>query len=424
VGLFNRGSKQAPSESDGATTGADHLVRLGDRALRAGRAEEAADHYQLALNEDISQVPVYPKLGNALARLGKFEDAMAVYQRSISLDPDHAPGHVGLGTLLLRQGEYRKGWPHFEWRQALPPMSELVRHLPGPAWKGEPLEGKTILLYHEQSLSDSIQFIRYAPRVAARGATVIVACPRKLERIFADVPGVSMVVADGDAVPPIHTHASLMSLPNIFETTLDTVPGEMPYLGSGDVMIPMTPPRPGEELCVGLTWAGDPHYSEDMYRSCPFAALVPLMWVEGLTFYCVQTGDKSMDLWGARGETRMIDMASSLRDLATTATIIDQLDIVITVDTAVAQIAGAMGKPVWVALPFSCDWRWGLSGEQTPWYPSMRLFRQREPDDWSGPIKNMATRLETIVSARRGANQACTEQGQDTRSPAPATVLG
>lgn len=376
-------------------------MRLADRALRAGRPQEATDRYQVALDRDMTQVPVYPKLGNALELLGNYDDAMAVYRRAIELDPNHAPGHIGLGTMLLRQGKFREGWPHFEWRQTLSPVSELVKHLPGPAWRGEPLEGKTILLYHEQSLSDSLQFIRYASMVAARGAEVIVACPRKLERIFAGVRGVSMVVADGDVVPPIHTHASLLSLPHIFATMPDTIPAQVPYLNSVGVKVPMSPPRLGEELCVGLTWAGDPSYGNDIYRSCPFAALEPLMWVEGVTFYCIQVGDKVMDLWGARGEARMIDMTSSLSDLATSAAVVDQLDIVISVDTAVAHVAGAMGKPAWLALPFGGDWRWGMGKDQTPWYPTMRLFRQRQAGNWSDPIKKMAARLQTVVAARR-----------------------
>ena len=388
--------------SDTGPSGSASLVRLADRALRAGRPQEAADRYQVALSRDLKQVPVYTKLGNALERLGKYDDAMAVYKRSIELDPDYAPGHVALGTMLMRQGKYREGWPEFEWRRTLPPVSELLMRLPGQAWRGEPIEGKTILLYHEQSLGDSLQYIRYAPLVAARGASVIVACPRKLESIFAGARGVSMVVADGDVLPPIHAHAALMSLPHIFGTTPDTVPAQVPYLHSVGVKVPKSPPRLGEELCVGLTWAGDPAYVNDIYRSCPFAALEPLMWAEGVTYYCVQMGDKMMDLWGARGEARMIDMASSLRDLATSAAVIDQLDIVISVDTAVAHLAGAMGKPVWVLLPFSGDWRWGMAGDRTPWYPTMRLFRQRHPGNWSDPIKRMATMLRTVVAARLG----------------------
>ncbi len=400
---------QRESDAESTANGAEsavtaNLVRLADRALRAGRAQEAADRYQIALDRDLRQVAVYPKLGNALERLGNHDDAMAVYKRAIHLDPKCAPGHVGLGTSLMRRGKYREGWSHFEWRQALPPVAELVKHLPGPAWEGEPLEGKTILLYHEQSLGDSIQFIRYAALVAARGAEVVVACPRKLERIFAGARGVSMVLADGDVAPPIHTHASLMSLPHIFEATPDTIPAQVPYLDSVGVKVPMTPPRPGEELCVGLTWAGDPAYVNDIYRSCPFAALEPLMWVEGVTYYCVQVGDKVMDLWGARGEARMIDMTSSLSDLATTASVIAQLDIIITVDTAVAHIAGAMGKPVWLVLPYCGDWRWGVAGEQTPWYPTMRIFRQSQPGNWSDPIKKTASRLISVVAAKRGAS--------------------
>ena len=287
-----------------------------------------------------------------------------------------------------------------------------LRKLPQPLWTGEDLAGKTILLHHEQGLGDTIQFMRYAPLVAARGARIVLELQPALVRLAAGFQGTMEIVAAGSPLPPFDFHCPLLSLPERFATDLATIPVAIPYL------VPETEATarwrrqlaPGAGLKIGLVWAGNPAHQDDRKRSLPLERLMPLLKVPGLRWFSLQVGERAGDI--ARLPGGMItDLSQNLTDLAETAAAIANLDLVVAVDTSVVHLAGALGRPVWVLLPFAPDWRWMLGRDDSPWYPSLRLFRQKRPDDWDAVVAKVRRALARQVSSLAGIEH-------DARSPA------
>jgi hypothetical protein len=287
-------------------------------------------------------------------------------------------------------GDFERGWPMYESRWENSPSGQ--RRFPQPQWQGEGLDAHRILVHAEQGLGDSLQFIRYARLIAERGGKVIVECPRTLADLFRTATGVHEVITAGDPLPAFDMHVAMLSLPLLFNTTSSSIPNEMPYLFAES--------RRREEWRhrlatarhkIGLAWTGNPARPSLRKRHIDARILLPLMSVKDVEFYSLQVDQISAD---TRGDSlKITDLTEHLHDFADTAALMMELDLIISVDTAVAHLAGALGRPVWTLLPFVPDWRWGLKGETTPWYPTMRLFRQPVLGDWDSVIQRVTREL-------------------------------
>jgi len=361
--------------------------------LRDGSAaEKAIAGFQRLLEENPRDAKAHTDLANVYRELGRHRDAIASYGRAIACDPDLAEAHFARGIELLLCGDYEQGWREYEWRWRVRAFSSPMRALREPAWNGERLAGGTILLHAEQGFGDTLQLVRYAASVAERCQAVVVECQPQLKRLLAATPGVTSVHAQGEPLPRFDAHLPMMSLPGVFGTTLQTVPWTGAY-----VRPPADAPRvissPGPN--IGLVWAGEPRQGDDRKRSLTLELLAPLKDTLGATFYSLQKGAGAAQAATPPAGMRFVDLGPHIDDFADTAAFIAQLDLVITVDTSVANLAGAMAAPTWVLLSTVPDWRYQLEGDATPWYPTMRLFRQTRDGDWPEVIARAAQALRS-----------------------------
>jgi len=380
----------------GLKPSAEAHSNLGVALREKGRLDEAIDAHRLALALKPDYADAWRNLGVALNAKGLFDEAMSAFERAVEIKPDFADVHFNLGVLRLLRGDFQNGWPEYEWRWKL--QSQLTSRPQGPGqWDGSELGGQTILLYGEQGIGDTLQFIRYVPLVVARGGRVIVECPRELASLFEAFAGIERVVVTGEPRPRFDQHCALLSLPRVFSTQIDSIPAEIPYVKADPRLVEQWQRRSGpkQDVRVGLAWAGRPTHRNDRYRSIAFSELAPLWSQKGIEFYSLQKGPAAQQR--PPDGTRWVDWTDDLHDFAQTAALIENLDLVITVDTSVAHLAGAMGKPVWVLLPFVPDWRWLLNREDSPWYPTARLFRQNAISDWQGVINSVVGRLHKRV---------------------------
>jgi tetratricopeptide (TPR) repeat protein len=378
---------------------------LGLLLAKQARPAEAAEAFRRALQLDARPAAYHNNLGAALAELGRPAEALGCFEQAVRLQPDHAEAHKSRAMTWLQLGEFARGWAEYEWRWRCQDFA--ARPYRPPAWDGAPLDGCRVLLHTEQGLGDTLQFIRYAPLVRQRGGVVIVACPPALVPLLRTCPGVAQVVAHGGALPEFDCHAALLSLPRLLGTTLATVPADVPYLAADPGLVE----RWRRELTavrgfkVGVVWQGSPGNGADYRRSFPLASLAPLAAVPGVELFSLQKGRGAEQLAEATGRFRVTDLGSRL-DLAGgaftgTAAAMCGLDLIVSCDTASAHLAGALGVPVWVALSYAADWRWLLGREDSPWYPTMRLFRQPGLGNWAAVFGRMAAELRRLLAGRR-----------------------
>jgi tetratricopeptide (TPR) repeat protein len=346
----------------------------------------------------IADAEAQVKRGYALQDAGRLEEAMACFEGVLARLPEYADAHLAKSINLLLRGDYRAGWRSYEWRWRMQSFSSVKRNFPQPQWRGEALHGRRILLHGEQGFGDCVQFLRYVPMVAAAGGVVILEIQGRLMRICALLPGVTELIAYGQPLPDAELHCPLLSLPLAFGTELESVPAAVPYLS-----VPQEAEErarslgwPGEGLRVGLVWAGSAQHLQDQVRSFAFAIFEPLLALEEVHFFSLQMGEAA-----AQVSAGVIDLGSRTRDMADTAAQIAQLDLVIAVDTSVVHMAGALGKPVWVLLSDRADWRWLVGREDSPWYPTARLFRQRAAGDWMEVIGRVGAELALLVEEQR-----------------------
>jgi hypothetical protein len=334
--------------------------------------------------------------------MGKVAEAEDACRRALLLAPDFAAAHWNLALNLLLQGRYTEGWQEYEWRWRKPDFTSPCRHTDVPLWDGSPLQGRTIVLHAEQGFGDAIQFVRYAPLVARRGGAVVVECHPQLVQLMKTVEGVQAVVPFGAPLPPFSCQAPLLSLPRIFGTTLHTIPSRCPYLfASSEYRDKWTALiyAQSASLRIGLVWAGKSY--PDPLRSCRLADLAPLAVTDKVIFYSLQLGAGLEHSVSPPTGMRLIDLTAQIHDFADTAALIEQLDLVISIDTAVAHLAGALGKPIFTLLPFAPDWRWMLERSDSLWYPTMRVFRQGHQGDWGPVVTRVHSAFDNLLCCNK-----------------------
>lgn len=328
--------------------------------------------------------------GQSRWEIGRYGQAAADYQAALDLEPDDIEARTKLGLLRLMEGDFQRGWPAYESRVS---ESGSAAPLTQPLWDGSDLHNHRILLHQEKGQADTIQFIRYAPMVAQRGGRVIVRCQPELKNLLHDQPGILLLLSTADPMPKFFTHAPLSSLPRIFGTTPETIPSDVPYLLSDSKLADQWYARISQEpggLKVGLALRGDEPNAND---SPPASVLAEFVEASGARFYLLQPSPGA----GTR-ETPpldLVDWTSELKDLAQTAALISNLDLVITSDNIIAHLAGALGRPVWMLLPFVADWRWMADRSDSPWYPTIRLFRQARAGRWDEPVRDLVRELRS-----------------------------
>jgi tetratricopeptide (TPR) repeat protein len=366
----------------------------GNALLDLNRTQDALASFEQALALRSDYVDALVNRGNALRDLNRDDEALKDFDRAIALSPHTAEAHWNKSLLDLSRGDFARGWQGFEWRWQL--GDAALRDFAQPQWRGEELRGQTILLHAEQGFGDTIQFVRYASMVAAGGGKVILEAPDGLLPLLGDIEGVTALVSRGAALPPFDWHCPLMSLPLAFGTRLATIPAAAPYLqvpaeraATWRQRLPRT-----EKPRVGLVWSGKPTHKNDHNRSIALARLAPLLSRPGIEFVSLQQQYRDADLAALEQFPALRRLDRHLADFADTAAAIHELDLVIAVDTAVAHLAGALAKPVWILLPYVQDWRWMLDRDDSPWYPSARLFRQPRIDDWDSVIAGVVEQLD------------------------------
>lgn len=360
----------------------------------AGALERAVSEYRRVTIANPGDAMAFNDLGNTLRELGRHRESLEAFERALTLDPGLAQAHFSRSFVLLLLGDYAAGWREYDWRWRLPAFNAPVRRFTQPMWDGRPR--CTVLLHAEQGLGDTLQFARYAALVAARGAAVVFESQPELVALMRDVPGVGRVVPRGEPLPEFDAHAPLMSLPRLFGTTLDSIPWDGPYVTASPERAAswdLAPHAGVARLRAGLVWAGRPQQWDDRKRSLSLDRLAPLAAVGGVSFFSLQVGEAAAQAATPPEGMTLVDLTSRIRDFADTAALVSRLDLVITIDTSVAHLAGAMGVPVWVLVAHAPDWRYHLERDDQPWYPSMRLFRQARDGDWSDAIARVAEAL-------------------------------
>ena len=372
---------------------------LGYIYERQGRLDDAVTASQRAIEIRPNYAEGHNNLGTALKSLGRLNEACNSFRQALKLQPDFPLAEFNLGTTLLLQGDLAGGWPGYDRRGDtldVPPVTYGK-----PQWDGSPLDGRTILLAAEQGLGDTIQFIRYAPLIQQTAGRVIVHCPRPLVKLLDGCAGVDQLIVKGDELPDFDIEAPLLSLPRILGTTTETIPADLPYLAADDDLVAKWQKWRADidGFTVGICWQGNRDYPRDNERSPQLQAFAPLAAIPGVKLVSLQRGDGCEQI--ANVGFDVIDPGNDFDGTSgafmDTAALIKNLDLVITSDTAIPHLAGALGVPVWVALPFLPDWRWLLKREDSPWYPSMRLFRQPTAGDWETPLANIAAALQELV---------------------------
>jgi tetratricopeptide (TPR) repeat protein len=370
--------------------------RLGTALAARERWEEAIGCYRavLALRTDDGNATF--ALALALGELHRIDEAIEWYRRTLELDPaDERAARFNLALLLLAKGDFAAGWPGYECRWECVALRPSPHATERPRWNGEPFApGQTILLYAKQGFGDTLQFINYAPLVARRGANVLLEVPPGLKPLLETIPGLGGVFSDKEPLPHFDLQCALLSLPLIFETRLETIPGPLPLEAPRDRLVEwawLGEAKGGRQ--IGIAWSGNPEQPNDRRRSMTLARFRPVLEVPGCRFHLLLPELRTTDQAEFAKLTNVVDHRGRIRDFADTATIVSHLDLVITTDTAVAHLAGAMGHPLWVLLSFNADWRWLLDREDNPWYPSARLFRQQRPGDWDSVLARVRAEL-------------------------------
>jgi Flp pilus assembly protein TadD len=377
---------------------ADAHSNLGNALQARELLDEAIGCYRKAIQLKRDYVDAHNNLGNALRAQRRSAEALECYDEALRLRPNHPQVRLSRALLRLQSGDFEPGWAEYEWRlqckeYAIPSFAQAM-------WDGSPLDGQTILIYGDHGLGDTLQFIRFAPLVEDRGGRVVVAVRKPLARIVSSCPGVKMVIPEGAPLPDFAVYIPAMSLPRIFGTTLATIPAEIPYLAADADLVSHWGHEIGRDnrFRIGIAWQGNPGYSQDRQRSFALTQFEPVARLEGVRLYSLQKDFGADQIVAAASRFAVIDPGSRFTDFMDAAAAIKNLDLVIAADTSIVHLAGALGSPVWTALPFDADWRWLRDRDDSPWYPTMRLFRQCRPGAWEDVFKRIADELAAKLS--------------------------
>jgi tetratricopeptide (TPR) repeat protein len=429
IGAYRRAIAAAPDDADGHANLAVALHKSGEieAALVASRRAVALapEHPQVHSNLGailLSKGELEVALaasnraialagGDALVRSnhsaillnkGEIEAALAESHRAVALSPKHPTVRFNHAHLLLLCGDFQNGFADYRWRRRCAGLFSSKMNFSAPEWQGEAFAGRTLLLFAEQGIGDALHFVRYLPMVAARGGEILLSVQDTLVPLLRQLDGVT-VIPRSAPLPRFDLQASLMDLPHLFGTTLASIPAEIPYLRADPEKVATWQRALGDvtPLKVGIAWAGSSIHKGDRYRTLAAEAVLPHLVMPGVQLYSLQKEPRAADLPVIAGlGSAMIDLAPELNDFADTAAAIAALDLVISVDTSVVHLAGAIGRPAWVLLPYAQDWRWLRDRDDSPWYPSLRLFRQEKPQAWDGVLARVATALEQLARTR------------------------
>jgi len=369
---------------------------LGSALKDQGQLDEAIAAYRQAIALRPTYADAHNNLGNALKDQGQLDEAVAAFRQAIALKPDYAEFHFNLSLSLLTSGDFQQGWEEHEWRWKCKEFPTPARNFPQPQWDGCPLEGRTLLLHTEQGHGDAVQFIRYLPLVEQRGGRIIIECYAELQRLFQTMAGRCQVVFRGQPLPAFDLHCPLLSLPRVFGTNFANLPQIVPYLSPDPALVEAwsrTLGAPDGQLRVGLAWAGNPRYKWDRTRSVNLQQLAPFAAARGVKFYSLQKGPPGEQAKNPPVGLELVDLGPELNDFVDTAAVMSLMDLIITTDTSVPHLAGALGRSVWVMLQLVPDFRWLRDRTDSPWYPTMRLFRQPTWGDWDSVITRVVDAL-------------------------------
>ena len=375
---------------------------------RLGRYAEDERQLREAAARGADSPPVLAALGQALLDNGRLEAGLQYCDAALAVDPDHLGARLGRARANFLAGRHAAAWPDYRWRRRH--KTWRAPAVTGRDWEGQDLDGHSILLHGEQGLGDLIQFARYAPLVARGGARVVLYCPPRLARLLRRLPDVSEVVPTDRPCPRTDWVCSLLDVPGLLQSDLHPAPGACPYLPTHTPPRPLLPPT--RRFRVGIVWAGNPDNERDRHRSCRLDDFAALIELPGTEFVSFQVGPRAGELQesGWRGLIR--ESGEKLAPFETTADALAEVDLVITVDTAMAHLAGALARPVWTLLAFAPDWRWQLGRIDTPWYPTMRLFRQPAPNDWAGAFREVRRKLAALLADPRNRRAAPSPPGE------------
>jgi len=386
----------------------DYLLawnNLGNALAGQGKFHEAKQIYRLVIAQDPSIPEVHFNLASALAFENRFVESLRGYDEAIRLRPEYYEARLNRALILLQRGEFEEGWREYEWRFKVrdPRRLYVPPGLDTPRWDGADPRGKRMLVRAEQGYGDTFQFARFLPLLARQGATVLFECPKEVRGLFSGFPGVDAVAEFGGPLPACDSYVQLLSLPHLLGTrTVEEIPWSGPYLHADPSIVERLGPLFGGGMFnVGIVWGGNPLHKNDHNRTSRLAEFLPLFDVPGVRVYSLQKGKPAGEISSLPPGCDLRNLEGELTDFSVTAAALAHLDLLIAVDTAVAHLAGAMGVPVWLLLPYRSDWRWLADREDSPWYPSMRLFRQKSHADWAGVIRDVCLSLSSGGALRR-----------------------
>jgi len=365
---------------------------LGNSYRDLSEFNRAIEQYIIAIKYDQGNKYAYDGLGVAYNEMLRIDEAISSYKKAISIDGEYANAHFNLSLALLLCGQFKNGWREYEYRWKSENFQSPKRNFSQPQWGGQMLDGKTIFIHAEQGIGDTIQFIRYIEKVAKYNGEIIVECQKPLIKLLSNFSQISKLIYSGDDVPNFDFHSPLLSLPYILGTEVSSIPSNIPYI-SVDRKFNIDN-KQEHQISIGIVWAGSPAHKNDKNRSTTLDNFLKLLSIDNVKLFSLQVGDRKKDLDITAINDSIVDLTDNIQDYSDTASIIKQLDLVISVDTSVAHLSGAMGKPTWTLIPYSPDFRWMLNRKDSPWYPSMKLFRQSEYGNWDDVFDNVLESLK------------------------------
>ena len=378
---------------------------LGNLLKDLGRFEESEESCRHAISYQHDYSDAHNNLASTLQKQGRHSEAIISYNMAIKYNPENINAHINRSSALLLTENFKDGWPEYEWRLHTKNCNSGTFHQ--KQWDGTRLNGKSILVHAEQGFGDTIQFIRYLPMIKSLGGYVIFACQKNLINLLKNCDGIDKII---ELMPEVEinfdTHIHLLSLPGIFGTNIDSIPSHTPYVTVDPELAEQWRLRFANcnDFKIGIVWAGRPTY-KDHYRSCSLDDFAPLAEIPGVTFYSLQKGPASDEILNPPKDMRIINLDKELTDFSDTAAVMNNLNLIISTDTAVVHLAGAMGKPIWSILHRSADWRWFLDRNKSPWYPTMRLFRQTKFNNWKMVFDQTSDALLQILNDSKKATE-------------------